>query len=67
MWVRFLQRFDFDPPAFGGRVSLAFPEGHEGRVTGDCARAAIASGAAVQIAPPRSQNAKGKDNAPAAE
>ena len=65
MWVRFLRSFDFDPPAFGGRVSLAFPAGHEGRVTRACGEAALKAGAAVRIAPAPSQTAKGKDNAPA--
>lgn len=65
MWLRFLRPFDFDPPAFGGRVTLAFPAEHVGRVTRDCAAAALAAGAAVQITRP--QTAKGKEDAPAAQ
>lgn len=63
MWLRFIRPFDFDPPAFGGRATVAFPAGHVGRVTRDCAAAALAAGAAFEVTPPRSQIAKGKDNA----
>lgn len=67
MWVRFLRAFDFDPPRYGGRVTLAFTAGQEVRVPRACASAALAARAAVEITPPRSQTAESKDNAPFAE
>lgn len=53
MWVRFTRDFDFDPPARGGLVTLAYKGGTVVNVTRECARLAKAAGAAVSAKSPR--------------
>lgn len=51
--VRFLDDFDFDPDARGGRVSIAYKAGQEANVTRECAAKAFAVGKAEAITPPK--------------
>lgn len=51
--VRFTGDFDWSPPEFNGRVTLAFKAGTEDTVTTPCAEAAVASGKAIKVAPKR--------------
>lgn len=53
-WVRFTAPFDWTPPE-RRQVTVAFPAGHVGRVTRECALAAIAAGRAVRVKSPRSR------------
>lgn len=50
-WVEFTAPFDFTPKA-NRAVTIAYPAGHRGSVTAECARAAIAKGRAKRIRTP---------------
>lgn len=48
MWVRFAADFDWNPPQFNGRVTMAFKTGTVANVTRACAAAAMAAGKATK-------------------
>lgn len=47
MWVTFNRNFDFSPAAKRGWVTVAYKAGGTHNVTRECARAALAAGAAA--------------------
>lgn len=66
MKVRFLEDYDFNPAAHGGRVTLAYKAGTEDNVTRECAEGAIAAGKAValdQRKPAKAGSSDGQDDA----
>lgn len=58
MRIRFLADFDWSPPEFGGRVTMAYRKGSEETVTRDCGAAAVAAGRAEAIEPPAADDPK---------
>lgn len=63
-WVRFRQVFDWDPPERRGRTTLAFAAGSVVCVRTECAKAAIAAGAAVKAKRPRDGDGDGDAHQP---
>lgn len=49
--VRFTGDFDWSPPEFNGRVTMAYKAGMTLIVTTPCAEAAVAAGKAEKLAP----------------
>lgn len=61
MWVRFTQPYDFNPAAFGGRVTIAYRPGTVS-VTRECGLAAIAAGKAAKATTPKKEAAHGHED-----
>ena len=51
-WVRFIERFSWDPPERRGRTTIVFPTGTVRFVRRACAEAALVKGAAVPATRP---------------